>query len=179
MSGHSKWSNIKHRKESVDKKKGKVFSKIARLLAVAAREKGGDPETNPKLRLVIEKAREVNMSKDNIERAVKKGAGQIAGEQIEEVTYEAYGPAGIALIIETITDNKNRTVSELKHVLSKFDGKIAEVGSVKYLFDKQGDGWVAKYPLEISDQKTRDRLENLFETLDDQDDVQEIYSNLK
>ena len=178
MSGHSHSRTIKHRKDAVDAKRGKIFSKISRLLSMAAKEKGGDPETNPKLKLAIEKAKQVNMPKDNIERAIKRGAGQIEGANIEEFIYEAYGPAGVALIIEGITDNKNRTLAEIKHNLNRFGGKLADSGSVKYLFDKKGENWQPKYPLEV-DQKTKEQLEKLFEVLDENEDVQEIYSNLK
>lgn len=178
MSGHSHWAGIKHKKSITDARRGKLFSKISRLISIAAREKGADPETNPKLRLAIEKAKEVNMPKDNIAKAIKRGTGQIEGVQMEEFTYEAYGPAGVALIITGITDNKNRTLAEIKHVLSRFQAKLAEAGSVKYLFDKQGEDWQPKYPLEINAQ-TREQLEKLFEALDENEDVQEIYSNLK
>jgi len=179
MSGHSHWAGIKHKKAITDKKRGKIFSKASHLISIAAKEKGGDPETNPRLRLAIEKAREVNMPKENIERAIKKGTGEIEGVKIEEVTYEAYGPAGAALIIEVITDNKNRVLPEIKHILARFGGKLAEAGSVKYLFEKKRADWVAKYPFEIADEKDKKQLENLFEALDENDDVQEIYSNLK
>lgn len=178
MSGHSQWKNIKYRKELVDKKRGKLFSKISRLISIAAKEKGADPETNPKLRLAIEKAKEVNMSKETIGKAIKKGSGQLDGSSMEEFIYEAYGPAGVALIITGITDNKNRTLAEIKHVLGQFEAKLAEVGSVKYLFSQQGDEWQAKYPLEV-DEKSRAQLEKLFDALDENEDVQEIYSNLK
>jgi len=178
MSGHSHWSTIKHKKGATDAKRGKVFSKISRLISVAAKEKGGDPESNPRLRVAISKAQQSNMPKDKIEHAIKRGTGQLAGAQIEEVTYEAYGPAGIALIIEGITDNKNRTLPEIKNILSKFGGKLAEAGSVKYMFERQGSEWTPKYPME-TDPKTREQLEKLFESLDDNDDIQEIYSNLK
>lgn len=179
MSGHSKWQNIKHKKESTDKKRGKIFSKLSRLVSIAAKEKGGEPESNSKLRIAIEKAKEANMPKDNIERAIKKGTGQLQGAQIEEMTYEAYGPAGIALIIEIITDNKNRIVAEIKNILNKFEGKLAAVGSVKYMFERQNEEWVAKYPIEITDKKTKSQIERLFNALDENDDIQEIYSNLK
>ena len=178
MSGHSHSKTIKHRKDAVDAKRGKIFSKISRLINVAAKEKGGDPETNPKLKLAMEKAREANMPKDNVEKAIKRGTGQLEGVKMEEFNYEAYGPAGVALIIEGITDNKNRTLAEIKHTLSRFGGKLANSGSVKYLFDKKGDDWLAKYPLEI-DLKTKERSEKLFEALDENEDIQEIYSNLK
>jgi len=179
MSGHSHWSSIKHKKGATDIKRGKIFSKISRLISIAAREKGGDPESNPKLRVAINKAKEANMPKDNIERAIKKGSGQIEGVKMEEISYEAYGPAGIALIIDIITDNKNRALSEIKHILSRFDGKMAETGSVKYLFNKEGEKWTPKYPIEITDKKTKSQLEKLFDALDENDDTQEIYSNLK
>ena len=179
MSGHSKWSNIKHKKETTDKKRGKIFSKMSRLISVAAKEKGSDPDSNPKLRLAIEKAKKFNMPKDNIERAIKRGTGQIKGIRMEEIVYEAYGPSGIALIIELITDNRNRTIAEIKHILTKFGGKLAETGSVKYLFDKNNEEWIPKYRLEITDQKSKDQLNKLFESLDGNEDVQEIYSNLK
>lgn len=176
MSGHSHWSSIKHKKGATDAKRGKIFSKISRLISVAAKEKGSDPDSNPKLRLAIEKAHEANMPKDNIERAIKKGAGELEGVKIEEVIYEAYGPNGVALIIEGITDNKNRTLSEVKHILSRHGGKLAAAGSVKYMFDFQDGEWVPKYPMEIENKKP---IEKLFEALDENDDIQEIYSNLK
>jgi len=179
MSGHSHWSSIKHKKGATDIKRGKIFSKISRLINIAAREKGADPESNPRLRVAINKAKEANMPKDNIERAIKKGSGQIEGIKMEEISYEAYGPSGIALIIDVITDNKNRVLSEVKHTLSRFEGKMAETGSVKYLFDKKEEKWIPKYPVEITDEKIKSQLEKLFNALDENDDVQEIYSNLK
>jgi len=178
MSGHSHSKTIKHRKDAADAKRGKIFSKISRLINVAAKEKGGDPETNPKLKLAIEKAKEANMPKDNIEKAIKRGTGQIKGVKMEEFIYEAYGLAGVALIIKGITDNKNRTLAEIKHTLSRFGGKLANSGSVKYLFDRKSEDWEPKYPLEI-ELKTEEQLNKLFKTLDENEDVQEIYSNLK
>lgn len=177
MSGHSKWANIKHRKESVDKKRGKIFSTMAKMIAIAARN-GGDPEMNPGLRLAIEKAKSVNMPSDNIERAIKKGTGEDKEGRLEEVLYEAFGPSGIPLIIEAITDNKNRTLSEIKHILSSHNGKLAESGSVRYLFDKKGGDWAPKYSIEITDEKLREQLEKLFDALDENEDVKEIYSNV-
>ena len=138
MSGHSKWSQIKHKKAITDAKKSQMFSKLARIITVTAREKGGDPDSNPALRLAIEKAKGFNMPQNNIEKAIKKGTGEIAGAKIEECSYEAYGPAGIALIIEGSTDNKNRTFNEIKAILKKYNGKIAEAGSVSYLFQRKG-----------------------------------------
>jgi len=130
MSGHSKWSQIKHKKAITDAKKGKLFSKMSALISVVARQKGGDPDKNPQLRLITEKARSFNMPSENIERAIKKGLGELEGIKMEELTIEAYGPAGTALIIEALTDNKNRTVSEIKYLLSQHGGKMAEAGSV-------------------------------------------------
>ncbi|MFC1700824.1 YebC/PmpR family DNA-binding transcriptional regulator [Patescibacteria group bacterium] len=179
MSGHSHWSTIKHKKGTMDAKRGKIFSKISRLISIAAKEKGGDPDSNPQLRMAIEKAREANMPKDNIIKAIKKGTGELEGDKIEQIIYEAYGPSGIAIIIEGITDNKNRTLSEIKHILSIFGGKLAQVGSVKYMFDYQNGKWISKYPFEITDEKSRKQIVKLFEALDENDDIQEIYSNLK
>jgi len=178
MSGHSKWANIKTRKEAMDKRKGQIFSKMAKIIEIAAR-KGGDPEMNPTLRLAIEKARSVNMPNDNIERAIKKGTGEDkGGGHLEEITYEAYGPNGTPVIIEVITDNKNRTLSEIKHILNNYGGKLAETGSVRYLFDRIEGEWKPKYSLDITDQNIKQQLEKLFEALDDNDDVNEIYSNV-
>jgi len=179
MSGSSKWSKIKHGKKITDARRGKSFDKISRLISMSAKEKGSNPEMNPQLRMAIEKAKKINMPKDNIERAIKRGVGQLGEAGIEEVLYEAYGPSGIALIIKGITDNKNRTVAGVKNILSKFNGKLAEPGSVQYLFDKKNEDWIPKYPLEIAEEKTKKQLEKLFEALDENDDVQEIYSNLK
>lgn len=177
MSGHSHWAGIKHKKELTDKKRGKIFSKVAKMIAVAAR-KGGDPEMNPALRLAIEQAKSVNMPKENIERAIKKGTGEDKTGLLEEVTYEAYGPNGTPLIIETITDNRNRTLAEIKCILNNFNSKLAETGSVRYLFDKKGEDWVPKYSIEVTDEKLKEQLIKLFEALDEQDDVKEIYSNV-
>jgi len=177
MSGHSHWAGIKHKKELTDKKRGKVFSKMAKIIEIAAR-KGGDPTMNPNLRLAIEKARSVNMPNDNIERAIKKGSGEGKEGQLEEIVYEAYGPFGAALIIEAITDNRNRTISEIKHILSIHGGKLAETGSVKYLFDRKEGEWIPKYSMDITNENTKQQLEKLFEALDENDDVNEIYSNV-
>jgi YebC/PmpR family DNA-binding regulatory protein len=138
MSGHSKWSQIKHKKAITDAKKGKLFSKLSNLISVVARQKGGDPDTNPQLRLTIEKARAFNMPNENIERAIKKGLGELEGVKMEELTIEAYGPGGTALIIEALTDNKNRTVSEIKYLMGQHGGKMAQAGSVLWLFERKG-----------------------------------------
>jgi YebC/PmpR family DNA-binding regulatory protein len=138
MSGHSKWSTIKRKKGAVDAKRGKIFTKLIREIATAARIGGGDPDSNPRLRLVIDKAKTANMPKDNIQRAIQKGAGGGEGESYDEIVYEGYGPGGTAILIETLTDNKNRTVSDVRHVLSKNGGNLGASGSVAYLFEKKG-----------------------------------------
>ncbi len=138
MSGHSKWSQIKHKKASTDAKRGKIFTKIAKEIAVSTRTGGGDPDGNPRLRTAIEKAKEVNMPSDNIKKAIMKGTGELPGATYEEVTYEGYGPGGVALLIEALTDNKNRTVSEIRHILSKNGGSMGEAGCVSWMFEKKG-----------------------------------------
>jgi YebC/PmpR family DNA-binding regulatory protein len=139
MSGHSKWHSIKHKKAIVDARRGQHFTKLARAITVAAREGGGDPEGNSSLGLAIQKARDASMPKDNIERAIAKGAGEGSeGDNFESVLYEAYGPGGVALLIEALTDNRNRTGADVRHALSKHGGNLGEPGSVSYLFDKQG-----------------------------------------
>lgn len=137
MSGHSHWHGIRHKKELEDKKRGKIFSKLSRMIQVAAKE-GADPETNPKLRQALEEAKSFNMPKENIERAIKRGIGELEGAKLEEVIYEGFGPGGIALIIEGITDNKNRTLNEIKQILQKHNGKLANPGAVKWMFERKG-----------------------------------------
>lgn len=138
MAGHSKWANIKHRKGAQDAKRGKVFTKIIKEITVAARLSGGDLEANPRLRRAVSNARSNNMPQDNIFRAIKKGTGELEGVNYEEMIYEAYGPFGIAIYMEVITDNKNRTVSELRHILNKNNGSLAEPGSVSWMFRRVG-----------------------------------------
>lgn len=138
MSGHSKWAGIKHKKALVDAKKGKVFTQVANMIAVAARQGGGDPKTNFSLRLAIEKAKSVNMPAVNIERAINRGTGEGGGTRIEELVYEGYGPSGIAVLVEAASDNKNRTVSEIRSTFTKFGGSLATAGAVSYLFEKKG-----------------------------------------
>jgi YebC/PmpR family DNA-binding regulatory protein len=139
MSGHSKWHSIKHKKALVDARRGQHFTKLARAVTVAAREGGGDPDGNPALALAVQKARDASMPKDNIERAIAKGTGEgVDADQIETVVYEGYGPGGVALLIEALTDNRNRTGADVRHILSKHGGNLGEPGSVSYLFDKRG-----------------------------------------
>ncbi len=149
MSGHSKWSTIKHKKAIQDSKRANVFTKLGNMVSVAAREGGGDLETNFKLKMAVDKARSANMPKDNIERAIKRGTGELSdGNQIEEIVYEAYGPGQVAMLIKTATDNKNRTVGEIRHILTKNNGKMVTSGSVGYLFNSVGE-----IILEIDDKK--------------------------
>ncbi|MBI2635095.1 MAG: YebC/PmpR family DNA-binding transcriptional regulator [Parcubacteria group bacterium] len=176
MSGHSKWSTIKHKKALTDAKKSKVFSKISSLITIAAR-KGGDPDKNPSLRAVIEKAREVNLPKENIERAVKRGTGEIAGAELTEVTYGAFGPGGVAILITAITDNKNRTLGEIKKILSEHNAKFAEIGSLQWMFRREGADWIPNAPVKIENEDVKKELSALYEALDEQQDVNEIYDN--
>lgn len=239
MSGHSHFKTVKRIKEAEDKKRGQIFSKLARAISVAA-SKGADPASNAKLRMVIEEARSFNLPKENIERAIKKGTGKLGGESLEEFAFEAYGPSGIAIIIEGITDNKNRALGEIKNILAQHGGKLAGSGSVKWLFERRGAvtvggerqevkkedlellaieagaediywhdnlldiytkpeklekvkknleekgikiessslDWVPKEMVEI-DEKNKEAAQKLFELLDENDAVQDIYSNLK
>jgi YebC/PmpR family DNA-binding regulatory protein len=138
MAGHSKWANIQHRKGKQDAKRGKIFTKLIREITVAAKMGGGDINANPRLRLAVDKAYSENMSKDTVERAIKRGAGGMEGENVEEIRYEGYGPAGVAVIVECMTDNRNRTVGEVRHAFTKCGGNLGTDGSVAYLFSKKG-----------------------------------------
>lgn len=138
MAGHSKWANIQHRKNAQDAKRGKLFTKLIREITVAARTGGGDPGSNPRLRAAIDKALGGNMTKDTIERAIKRGAGSQDGDNFEEVRYEGYGPGGVAVMVDCMTDNRNRTVSEVRHAFTKCGGNLGTDGSVAFLFTKQG-----------------------------------------
>ena len=240
MSGHSHWHSIKHQKGIADAKRGQIFSKITRTILIAVKENGPDPEKNSRLRLAMEKAKSVNMPKDNVDRAIKRGSGELEGEKLEEVSFEAFGPGGITIIIEGITDNKNRALGEIKQTLNQYGGKLAGEGAVRWMFDRKGTivinneqkienkenleltaieagaddikwdneilnvftkpeeiekvkknleeknikiepaslGWVAKEEIEASE-KDKEHCEKLFEALDENDSVQEIYSNLK
>jgi len=245
MSGHSHCKTVKRVKDAHDAQRGKIFSKLARMISVTVKD-GADPAFNSKLRQVLDEAKRFNMPKDKVERAIKRGTGEIEGGKLEEITYEAFGPGGIAIIIECITDNKNRTLSEVKHVLQKYNGKLAESGSVKWLFEKKGIitlqisdeetspnkdrasieliaiesgaedinydeeenilevytkteelekvkenlidkkievdsshlGWIPKDQVDV-EKKEKITCEKVFEEMDEKDDVQNIYSNLK
>jgi YebC/PmpR family DNA-binding regulatory protein len=243
MSGHSHSKTIKHQKELTDKKRGQIFSKMVRMISVAVKEAGPNSETNTKLKVAIEKAKEFNMPKENIERAIKQASGGAEGANFEEVVFEAYGPAGVAIIIEGVTDNKNRTLGEIKQILNQNGGKLTQEGAVRWMFERKGaitincksqienqqnkedlelkaieagaqdiyryndaldvyttveglenvkknlenqgikiEGasldWVPKEEI-ILGEKDKETAQKLFEALDENDDVQEIYSNLK
>ncbi|OGZ63737.1 MAG: transcriptional regulator [Candidatus Staskawiczbacteria bacterium RIFCSPLOWO2_01_FULL_40_39] len=238
MSGHSHFKTVAATKNANDAKKGKIFSKMGRVITIAVKEKGPDAASNIQLKAAIEKAKEFNMPKENIERAIKKGTGELAGESLEEVSFEGFGPGGFSIIMEGITDNKNRTLGDVKSILSQHEGKIAGEGAVKWMFDRKGAimvpenqgaketlellaieagaedvrwqenmlaiytkpedlekikkaleekqlkiqsaslDWVAKEEIEISG-KDKEKAEKLFEALDENDAIQDIYSNLK
>ena len=150
MAGHSKWANIKHRKAGQDAKRGKVFTKIIRELTVAAKSGGGNVSDNPRLRAVVDKALNANMTRDTIERAIARGSGSAESENLEELTYEGYGPGGVAILCETLTDNKNRTVAEVRHGFSKFGCSLGTTGSVSYLFKQTG---IISFSSDISEEK--------------------------
>ena len=241
MSGHSKWSKIKRQKGVADVKKGKIFSQLSRVVTLTAKDGGGDASMNPALKLAIEKAKQANMPLDNIDKAIKKGTGELEGGAIEEVLYEVYGPSGIAMIIEGATDSTNRTVAEIKHILSRNNGRLGEAGSVKWMFERfgyleidkkdlkiseddlemliieaeaedfnvlddvvvaytkpedlykvkenleknnikindTGFEWKAKDKIKVDDEKINKQIERLFEALDEQEDVGEVFSNLE
>ncbi|MFH1048241.1 MAG: YebC/PmpR family DNA-binding transcriptional regulator [Patescibacteria group bacterium] len=239
MSGHSKWKQIKRGKAKTDSQRAKVFTKMARFIAVAAR-KGASPDMNAELRMAIERAKYEDMPRENIERAIKKGAGGEVGTELENAEYEVFGPRGTMFVVKALTDNKNRTVGEIKNILSKHNGRLGEIGSVKWIFDHfglialesgdkkknerlelaaieagaedvrekenaleiytapenfdkvlkllQGGGnkiisasidWIAKNPIKVEDAKALEEVEGLLNVLDEQDDVEEIYSNIE
>ena len=173
MSGHNKWSKIKHKKAASDAQKSKIFGKVGRLITVESKKSGGIE--SPGLRAVIEKAKAVNMPKDAIERAVKKGAGSDAS-QMESITYEAYGPGGVALIIEALTDNRNKAAAEIKHILSKQGLSLAGMGAATWAFEKEGSEWTPKTTVEISEEDGQ-KLEQIIEELEENDEVQEVFTN--
>ncbi len=238
MAGHSKWHNIKNKKAKMDAKRGQIFTKIIRELTVAARQGGGDPEFNPRLRIAIDKAKAANMPAENIERAIKRGTGELEGVTYEEVSYEGYGPEGVAIIVEALTDNRNRTTAEVRHIFSKHGGNLGSSGCVSFLFEDKGvilvpkseydeeeifekaieagaedmisedsefyeirtapqdlysvkealesegvkieKAELTKIPsteVEIKDQHTAEKLMKLLDALEENDDVQKVYSN--
>lgn len=173
MSGHSKWSTIKRKKGALDAKRGKIFSKLAKEITVAAKLGGGDPAANPRLRTVLLAARAQNMPKDNVERAIKKGTGEIPGVAYEESRYEAYGPAGVAVLVDVLTDNKNRTVSEIRHIFTKHNGSMAEAGAVGWNFERKGLITVAKTGL-TDDEMFEKAIEAGAEDVDTEGDMYEL-----
>lgn len=183
MSGHSHAKTIKRIKEASDKKRGQIFSKMARLISVAVKENGPNPDTNPKLRIAIETARSANIPKENIDRAIKRGTGEdVSAEKLEEVIFEAFGPGGVAIIIEGITDNKNRTLGEIKQILNQHGAKMIGAGGVRWMFERKlkepgSLEWEPKQGIKVTAQDRKD-CERLFESLDENEAVQEIYSNL-
>lgn len=178
MSGHSKWSTIKRKKGALDAKRGKIFTNIIREIITSTRISGKDPSSNPRLRLAIDEAKANNMPKDNIERAIKKGAGELEGETYEEIIYEGYGPGGVALLIEVLTDNRNRTVSEVRHALSRHGGSLGESGCVLWMFNKKGIiGFDAS---EYSEDKIMEiALESGGEDIKTEDDEIVVYTDIK
>jgi len=168
MAGHSKWANIQHRKKAQDAKRGKIFTRLVREITVAAREGGGDPDTNPRLRLAWDKANAANVPKDNIERAIKKATGELEGVDYAEITYEGYAPGGVAVMVDTVTDNRNRTVAEVRHAFSKHGGNLGQEGSVAFLFENKG---VISYgPGASEDQVMEAALEAGAEDIETNDD---------
>ncbi len=151
MSGHNKWAKIKHKKAGTDAARGKLFSRIIKEITIAARNGGGDINGNPRLRLAVQNAKDSNMPADNIKRAIQRGTGELPGTVYEEITYEGYGPGGVALMVELVTDNKNRTVAELRHILDRNNAKLAEAGSVAWMFQKKGTIEVPKSAIKEDD----------------------------
>jgi len=184
MSGHSHFKSIKYKKGLADAKRGNVFSKMSKEITVAAKEGGGDINFNAKLRMAVERAKEFNMPKENVERAIKKGTGELAGEALENITVEAYGPGGVAIVVEGITDNKNRALGEIKKILAQNNNKLVGEGGVQWMFERTANKetcsleWLAKQNIEISE-KDKEACQKLFEDLDENEAVQEIYSNFK
>lgn len=177
MSGHSKWATIKRDKAANDSKRSQAFSKLSRLITVAAKKGGGDLDSNPALRLAVEKAKEARMPKENIEKAIDKGTGKLSGDQIEEVTYEGFGPGGFAFLVSTVTDNRNRTVAELRTMFSRHGGTLGGAGSTAYIFGSDPKNPV--FMMEVTDDETADKLFDFVEALEDHDDVQEVYYNFR
>lgn len=174
MSGHSKWATIKRQKEVADKQRGKIFSKLTRAITIAAHEGGASTEMNFKLRLAIEKAKQANMPKENIERAIKKGTGEIAGERWEEVTFEGYGPEGVGVIVETLTDNRNRTTAEIKNIFERGGGSLASPGAVSFQFKKKGLIIVEK--AQNKDEQVLRIIDLGVVDVEEVDDVIEVYT---
>ena len=186
MAGHSKWANIKHKKAREDAKRGKIFTKVAREIIVAARLGGGDPDSNPRLRRAIQLAKSVNMPKENIERAIKRGLGELPGETYEEVIYEGYGPGGVAILIEAITDNRNRTVSEIRTIFSRHGGSLGEAGCVAWMFERKGvitvEGVDEETLMEVAIEAGAEDVkeeEGVFQVITAPEDLEEVRERLE
>ncbi|MFC1653265.1 YebC/PmpR family DNA-binding transcriptional regulator [Patescibacteria group bacterium] len=177
MSGHSKWSTIKHKKAATDAKKGKVFSEISKMIRIAVKQgKSGDPDQNPSLRVAMDKARQANMPKDNVQRAVDRGLGVGKGGQIEEVLYEGFGPGGIGFMVVALTDNRQRTGAEVRHLFDKNGGSLGGPGSVSYMFERSGNDITVKVPMPSTDD-IKEKVEKMAELLEEHDDVEEVVTN--
>ena len=176
MSGHSKWATIKHKKGALDAKRGKIFTRLIKEISIAAKNGGGDPDGNPRLRSAILAAKAENMPQDNIKRAVQRGTGELEGVNYEEISFEGYGPGGVALIVDTLTDNRNRTVSEVRHAFSKHGGNLGELGSVRFMFAKKGVIGIEKTAAG-EDQLMDIVLEHGGEDLNDEGDNWEILTD--
>ncbi|HLR15851.1 MAG TPA: YebC/PmpR family DNA-binding transcriptional regulator [Bacillota bacterium] len=177
MAGHSKWSNIKRRKGAQDAKKGKIFMRHAKDIYIAAKEGGGDASMNAALRLAVDKARADNMPNDNIERAIKKATGTLEGVTFEEITYEGYGPGGVAIIVDVLTDNRNRTAAEIRHAFSKNEGNLGATGCVSYLFDRKGYIVILKNDDIDEDELTMEAIEAGADDIEVNEEVFEIYTD--
>jgi YebC/PmpR family DNA-binding regulatory protein len=176
MSGHSKWASIKHKKGALDAKRGKIFTKIIREMSIAARLGGGDPTSNPRLRTAVDKAKSVNMPADNIKRAIQKGTGELEGMAYEDITLEGYGPGGVAILVEGTSDNRNRTVSEIRHVFTKNGGNLATAGRVSYMFKPRG--YIAIAQDKVSEEKLMDlALDAGAEDIVPAGEVWEVYTS--
>ena len=173
MSGHSKWSTIKRKKAAIDSKRGKIFSKLNKEITVSAKEGGGDPDTNPRLRVAIQKAKDCNMPSDNVKKAIKKGTGEIPGVCYEEITYEGYAKGGVAILIEVLTDNKNRTAPEIRSIFAKKEGNLANPGAVAWMFEKKGIINIKKESLD-EDSLLALILDNGGEDLNSEEEIYEV-----
>jgi YebC/PmpR family DNA-binding regulatory protein len=175
MSGHNKWSQIKRKKGANDAKRSAEFTKVSSLLTVAARDGGGDPDSNAALRLAVEKAKEARMPKEVMQRAIDKGTGKNAGVALESVIYEGFGPLGVAFYIKGITDNNNRTVAEIKNIFNKSGGSLGVIGSTSYIFTPEPN--TPMFSVEISDLKSAEQVLKLYDALEDHADIQEVFAN--
>ncbi|MEN8253673.1 MAG: YebC/PmpR family DNA-binding transcriptional regulator [Patescibacteria group bacterium] len=177
MSGHSKWSTIKHKKGITDAKRGKLFSQLAKNIRIATKEGGsGDPKINSSLRLAIDKARAANMPKENLQRAIDRGMGKGKGGQIQEILYEGFGPGGVAMLIVSLTDNKQRTSAEIKNILSKAGGSLGSPGSASYMFKREKDfNYTVIIPTVVDDESLQKKLEELMDKLRENEDVEDVY----